>query len=237
MSFYAQFAPHYEQIFPFRPATLDFLRARLPERGRVLDLGCGPGHYAGALGAGGLEAIGLDLDPAMIEAARARYSQALFAVADVGEVATICERADGAFCIGNVLPHLSPDRRDAFLRDLAALMPAGAPWLVQTVNFDRFLPLAGPYDFPPLDAGGGLVFRRRYLPGADSTVICFLTALARDGATVFEGEVALWPVTSGDLAAVHAGAGFSLVDEWGGFAGEAFEPAKSGACVQVYRRA
>ncbi len=235
MSFYDQFASHYERVFPFRPATLAFLAARLPASGRVLDLGCGTGHYTGALAGKGLEAVGLDLDSDMIDAARERYGGALFAVGDLTEIATIADGADGGFCIGNVLPHLPHDHLDRFLADLAGLLAPGAPWMVQTVNFDRLLPLAGTYEFPPLDAGDGLVFQRRYeaRPGGE---IGFATALARDGATLFAGEASLWPLASDDLVARHAAAGFDLKEAAGGFNGEAFDPTASGGCVQVYRR-
>ena len=235
MSFYARFASHYERVFPFRTATLEYLAAHLPARGRVLDLGCGTGHYAGALAARGLETVGLDLDETMIDAARERYGTALFVVGDLGEVATITDHAEGAFCVGNVLPHLPPDRLDRFLADLAGVLEPGAPWIVQTVNFDRLLPLAAAHDFPPLAVADGLVFQRRYEPGPDGEVT-FRTALSRDDEILFEGEATLWPRTSDDLAARQAAAGFELVDQAGGFAGEAFDPAASGGCVQVYRR-
>lgn len=236
MSFYARFARHYERVFPFRSATLEFLAARLPARGRVLDLGCGTGHYTGALAARGLEAVGLDLDAAMIAAARERYGAALFVIGDLAEIAAIADHADGAFCIGNVLPHLPPDRLDRVLADLAGVLGPGAPWIVQTVNFDRLVPLATAHDFPPLAVEDGLVFRRRYEPGPEGK-LTFRTALSRDGETLFEGHAELWPLASGDLAAKHAAAGFELVEQGGGFAGEAFDPAASGGCVQVYRRA
>jgi glycine/sarcosine N-methyltransferase len=235
MSFYTRFATHYERVFPFRHATLDFLRRHLPERGRVLDLGCGTGHYTGALARAGLEAIGLDLDPAMITAARTRYADARFVVADLGAVRSICAEADGAFCIGNVLPHLPPTRLVSFLTDLARILPAGAPWIVQTVNFDRLLPLREPVSLPELDAGEGLIFRRRYEPGLGGS-LRFVTALVSDQQTVFTGEASLWPLTSSDLQAAHEATGFDLVSEHGGFAGEDFTAAASGGLVQVYRR-
>lgn len=231
----SHFAAHYERIFPFRPATFAFLRRQLPARGRVLDLGCGPGHYAGALAAAGLEAIGLDLDPAMIDMARRRYAGAHFAVADLTETRSICPHADGAFCLGNVLPHLPPARLAVFFADLAAVLPPDAPWIVQTVNFDRLLPLRAPHDLPALDAGDGLVFRRRYEPGARDE-LRFFTSLARGEKTISAGEVVLWPLASRDLAAVHTAAGFELREEHGDFAGEAFAAARSSGCVQVYRR-
>jgi SAM-dependent methyltransferase len=235
VTFYAQFADQYERVFPFRPATLAFLQERLPTRGLVLDLGCGTGHYAGALAADHLDVIGVDLDESMITAARTRYGGARFAVADLAEIATIADRAAGAFCIGNVLPHLDPCRRDAFLADLARILAAGAPWIVQTVNADRLLPLGHPHDFPPLEPTADLVFQRRYEPASDGSVI-FRTALERQGEVLFAGEATLWLAASTDLAAAHAAAGFDLVEQKGNFTGEEFDPARSGGCVQVYRR-
>jgi SAM-dependent methyltransferase len=235
MSFYTEFAAHYEQIFPFRPTVRDFLVAHLPPRGRILDLGCGPGHYCGALAALDFEMIGLDLDEAMIRAARDRYSRAWFAVCDATEVAVLLDEADGAYCIGNVLPHLAPGDLEAFLHDLAAILPDGAPWLMQTVNYDRLLPLTRPHVFPDLDAGQGLVFRRRYELGRDGC-LRFITALVNGAATVFEGEEKLWPLTSSELDAHHRAAGFRLVRQDGGFSGEAYLADASPGMVQVYAR-
>lgn len=52
-------------------------RAALPwtEGGRVLELGCGPGHLLGELTAWGRVAVGLDLSPAMLRLARHRLRQ------------------------------------------------------------------------------------------------------------------------------------------------------------------
>src|ERR1019366_2815215 len=51
--------------------------AAVPGGGRVLEVGCGPGRLSIALaGRRGLEVTGLDLDPAMIERARASAARA-----------------------------------------------------------------------------------------------------------------------------------------------------------------
>ena len=50
---------------------------------------------------------------------RERYGAAHFAVGDLLAVAQLADRADGAFCIGNVLPHLPHAALDRFLADLA----------------------------------------------------------------------------------------------------------------------
>jgi glycine/sarcosine N-methyltransferase len=236
MDFYTRFAPVYERVFPYRPGTLEFLAARLPERGRVLDLGCGTGHYTGALAGRGLEAVGVDLDEAMIDAARTRYPAALFVQGDLAATPSLLEAADGAFCIGNVLPHVPPAALGEFLVELAGALPEKAPWIVQTVNLDRLTPLVEPLDFPPLDGGEGFVFERRYVEGEDGS-FRFQTRLRRDGDEMFAGEATLWPYTSRELAALHWQGGFELDEELAGFTETPFDPEESPALVQVYRRA
>jgi SAM-dependent methyltransferase len=234
MSFYAQFAAHYERVFPLREGTLAFLRRRLPSAGRVLDLGCGTGHYCGALAAAGLQAVGIDLDLLMIEAARAAYPSAEFHVLDLRDVAALASPFGGAYCIGNVLPHLRPADVDDLLRSLRAVLSSGAPLIIQTVNFDRLLPLREPHQFPDLDAGGGLVFRRRYLQ-ADGGAVRFVTELREDDRVLFTGEETLWPWHAADLIAAGAAAGLEPVEHCGDFAGTPFVPHDSGANVLILR--
>ena len=70
-------AKHYAEKFvheldqkPFDRELLDRFAERLSDRGRVCDLGCGPGHVALYLQARGLDVFGIDLSPQMIELAR-----------------------------------------------------------------------------------------------------------------------------------------------------------------------
>ncbi len=234
MSFYERFAAHYERVFPLREATLAFLQARLPAGRRVLDLGCGTGHYCGALAAAGLQAVGIDLDPLMIEAARAAYPAAEFHVLDLRGIASLAPPFGGAYCIGNVLPHLPPAGVDDLLGSLRGVLCSGAPLIIQTVNFDRLLPLREPYRFPDLDAGGGLVFRRRYLPAAGGAVR-FVTELREDHRVLFTGEETLWPWRAADLIAAGAAAGLEPVEHFGDFAGAPFVPHDSGSNVLTFR--
>src|SRR5215207_8604724 len=59
----------------FRPIAAD-VAAVAPEGARVLEVGCGPGHLSIRLARQhGLDVTGLDLDPAMIERARANANR------------------------------------------------------------------------------------------------------------------------------------------------------------------
>jgi SAM-dependent methyltransferase len=67
---------------PFDRDLLDRFAAGC-EHGRVLDIGCGPGHVARYLRARGADASGLDLSPAMVELARELNPGLAFAVGDM----------------------------------------------------------------------------------------------------------------------------------------------------------
>lgn len=235
MSFYTEFAAAYERIFPLRVATLEFLAERLPSRGRIVDLGCGTGHYAGRLTAAGHEVVGIDRDAAMITAARARYPAAAFVEADLATAPVDLAPIAAAYSIGNVLPHLPRDVVTGFLADLGRALVDDGPWIIQIVNFERLLPRDDPFDFPPLEAGDGYVFHRRYRPCPDGSVR-FETALAQGGHPVFSGVETLWPVGRDDLVGLHADAGLRLEAEYGGYDGQGFTASRSPALIQVYRR-
>ncbi len=70
-------------------------------RGKVADVGCGPGKITAYLHELGLDAYGIDLSPNMIELARAAHPQLRF---EVGTM-TALDVADGE--LGGVLAHFS----------------------------------------------------------------------------------------------------------------------------------
>jgi len=55
----------------------------LPPEGRILDAGCGPGHFLADLATGGYQPVGLDLSPAMLRLAQK-------GLLHVGEAASLC---------------------------------------------------------------------------------------------------------------------------------------------------
>ncbi len=234
MSFYSDFAAHYERIFPFREAVFSYLLEQLPSQpARILDAGCGTGHYCGGLAEAGFEAVGLDLDDDMIAAARDKYPDAEFHHLDMAEAAILPGFFDGALCLGNVAAHLDRDRLSTALTALHGKMPVGAPWIVQTVNWDPLLE-RGSYAFPDRDLDG-VVFQREYLQ-ISSRSVAFRTRLLEEGRTLFAGEETLYPLRSADSLALHADLGFELVAHHADFAGAPFDPDRPGGSVMAYRR-
>lgn len=108
---------------------------QLPPGGRVLDVGCGPGRHAHALGARGFEVLGVDISQRFIALARentppgARVTferadaRALHFESEFDAVISLCQGAFGLSDGGGV-SSLDPDR--AVLDGMArALRPAG----------------------------------------------------------------------------------------------------------------
>ncbi|KIC48277.1 class I SAM-dependent methyltransferase, partial [Leisingera sp. ANG-S] len=78
ISVYDDRAADYAELFtgrtdPGEEADFQAFTARLPEGGTLLDLGCGPGHWAARFRDAGFRVAALDASPEMAEAARAAY--------------------------------------------------------------------------------------------------------------------------------------------------------------------
>ncbi len=95
----------------------------LVERGaRILDAGCGPGRVGGRLADLGHRVIGVDLDPVLVEEARAEHPNATWLVGDLAELDLSGQEInefDLIFSAGNVLPFVAADSRKAAIARLA----------------------------------------------------------------------------------------------------------------------
>ena len=75
----------------FYSGVADYVAPIVPVGGRVLDVGCGPGHVPLNLAKRGIDVTGVDVDPAMIDRARAhaRKSTGRAPSFDVGDAASL----------------------------------------------------------------------------------------------------------------------------------------------------
>ncbi|MEH0974387.1 class I SAM-dependent methyltransferase [Micromonospora sp. CPCC 205546] len=122
---------------------------------RILDAGCGTGRVGAALAARGHSVVGVDADPALIEAAGTDHPGPRWLVADLAELDLAAagepEPFDAAVVAGNVLAFVAPGtEREVLRRVTAHLRPDG----VLAVGFgtDRGYPLTG-FDGDAVAAG------------------------------------------------------------------------------------
>ena len=109
----------------FEARWLARFAARLPARGRVLDLGCGGGEpIARWFIAEGFAVTGVDFSPAMLEIARTRWPAGDWREADMREF-DLGETFDGIVAWDSFF-HLAPDaQRDCIARMARHLAPQG----------------------------------------------------------------------------------------------------------------
>jgi SAM-dependent methyltransferase len=238
MSFYTRFASCYEAVFPFREEVYRFLKEHSgSERCAVLDAGCGPGHYCGRFVRDGYRATGIDLDGEMIASARKTYPGAAFRCLDLRRMNILGTGFRCIYSIGNVMAHLPSGDLPAFLERLHGMLPPDGVWIMQVVNWDRYLTMQD-HDFPEKQvetAGGPLAFRRRYTAIRPESAI-FSFSLHRGAETLFEERMTLYPVTTAGYLSLHEAAGFRRKGCFAGFTGEPFRSEGDAGPVMVFAK-
>ncbi|SCG55129.1 Methyltransferase domain-containing protein [Micromonospora siamensis] len=129
---------------------------------RILDAGCGTGRVGAALAQRGHTVVGVDADPALVEAARADHPGPRWLVGDLAELDLPAdgeaEPFDAAVCAGNVMAFVAPGTERQVLGRIAAhLRPDGL--LVVGFGTDRGYRLP---DFDADTAAVGLRLEHRF---------------------------------------------------------------------------
>jgi SAM-dependent methyltransferase len=101
------------------------VEAMRPPPARVLDAGCGTGRVAARLAERGYDVVGVDVDPAMLDVARADAPDLDWRQADLSDF-DLGETFDVVVLAGNIVPLLEPGTLTAAAERLAAhLAPDG----------------------------------------------------------------------------------------------------------------
>ncbi|RHA42303.1 methyltransferase domain-containing protein [Cellulomonas rhizosphaerae] len=108
-------------------------------RGPVIDAGCGPGHWTQLLADLGADVEGVDLVPAFVDLATARFPTVPYRVANLDDLA----RPDGS--VAGILAwysliHLEPERVPLVLREFRRCLADDGTLLVGFYESDRLEP-------------------------------------------------------------------------------------------------
>jgi ubiquinone/menaquinone biosynthesis C-methylase UbiE len=121
----------------------------------VVDVGCGTGRAVAELGERGARAIGVDLDPAMLTAARERFPRIDVRAADASDLPLADGEADG-YRADKVL-HILPEPEAALAEARRVLAPGG-----------RIVLVGQDWDTMVVDSGLGELTRRIIAARADT---------------------------------------------------------------------
>jgi len=83
---YDKIAEPYAKKFSSPSQHLGEFLARVPKRGRILDVGCGPGIDAGYMASKGFDVIGIDASQVMIQIAKNKFPDMYFVRADMKKI-------------------------------------------------------------------------------------------------------------------------------------------------------
>lgn len=129
-----------------------------PRAARILDAGCGPGRLGGYLFEAGHDVVGVDVDPALIEAAEQDHPGPRWLVGDLAELDLpargIAEPFDVILSAGNVMTFLAPSTRVQVLTRLRAHLRGDGRAVIgfgagRDYAFDQFLADAAEAGFAP----------------------------------------------------------------------------------------
>jgi glycine/sarcosine N-methyltransferase len=229
--------PLFEELFGSAPSK------------RILDLGSGTGEHARFLASKGFDVTGVDSSAAMLEKSRAGDDAGVrFLEGDLRDIASVVDTSFGAaYCIGNVLPHLSEEDDLARLAaGLRRVLLPGAPFLLQMINYDRIeakkeraLPLTFLPD--PDDKEATIIFLRTMDLQPGGRVI-FMPATFRQRSDrdppielLSSRRVEIRGWRRSQIESVFRAAGFASIEALGSYQKAPFDPVESRDLILVAR--
>lgn len=222
--FYTSIAPHYQHIFPFNPAQIEFLQHVLPYNGaRVLDVGCATGELTFALTHFGFPTWAFDYDAQMIQIAQKNKAEdAMFPVFEQMDMLTISERYpesyfDTVVCFGNTLVHLqSYTEIQKFIESAYQVLFSEGKLTIQILNYQNIVD--NQITELPLIDNENVQFERKYVFTEGSDLIDFNTKLTvKATGQEIVNRTKLLPIKKDKLHDLLLQAGFTSVEFHGSF--------------------
>lgn len=125
----AGYAEHFRDELaakPFDTTLLGWLADRVADRGRICDLGCGPGQVAGHLATRGVDVCGIDLSAEMVRHARYEHPGVEFAQGDMLDLSGVADGSFGGVAAFYSIVHFEPEQLPrAFAEIRRVLVPGG----------------------------------------------------------------------------------------------------------------
>jgi len=227
VSFYPSIAEVYNKIFPLNPEQVHFISRTFSqtETCSILDIGCGTGLLSQALSETFYRVVGIDLDEAMLDQARASNAGSdnlEFLHLDMLKIDRQFDQHsfDSLVCFGNTLVHLpSLDHVSSFFEKCFSILTSGGKLLIQMINYDRILD-QNIDSLPTLDTDD-ITFIRNYNYLADQERIEFETILTiKKTQQIIRNKVRLLPLRKSEIKTSLRDAGFKHIQFFGNFKGD-----------------
>lgn len=226
--FYSSISSSYSEIFPYKPAQLQFVKNQLGQipGKKVLDIGCATGELSYRLATEGAEVTGIDLNPDLIAQAKSskNHPGLKFQVGNMLELTNDfqSESFDAILCFGNTLVHLlSVDRIREMMDGVNQVLKPRGKFLLQLLNYDYILN-EKVVELPLIETEN-IRFIRKYRIKQNNPVVDFKTdlVLKNEDKSVMN-ETSLLALRSDELKILLSQAGFKNIELFSNFKEEPF---------------
>lgn len=220
MSIYDKISSIYDQIFPVNPLAVQTIESLVPKNAekRILDLGAATGGHARAFADRGWDTLGIELNSAMARTAAEKAHVVEGSMLDAESIVKsdygLPVRFGAIVCLGNTLPHVSPEAIPALFSSVKRMLHSGSPFVIQALNYAH--PNIKPgFEFPVI-ATDSFTFERRYEQGDQPETIRFMTTVSLKDET-YRDAMILYTLKPEMLTYWLHGAGFKNVELWAGW--------------------
>lgn len=231
MSFYTSISDYYRMMFPLNPKQIQFVKDRIsnPQEMSLLDIGCGTGDLSLELATSFEKVVGIDLDSAMLNAARKeakKIKNIKFHQLNMMDIKSRFgpDAFDAILCFGNTLVHLENTSAILdFFMQINSILKEGGKFLLQIINYDRILD-HNIDSLPTLD-NNHINFVRNYHYWKDRHLIEFETILTiKSTNQVILNNIPLFPIRQSEIEKLLFQAGFKTIQFFGDFMGDPLLP-------------
>ncbi|MBL7005989.1 MAG: class I SAM-dependent methyltransferase [Spirochaetia bacterium] len=225
-TFYATLSEYYDEIFPLSKSTENFILQELANRKqlRILDIGCGTGSLSIALSRSSLvkAVTAIDLDEEMISKAMRKNvlsgTSVDFRIMNMLTIESCfgCGSFDAIICLGNTIAHLlKTEDVETFFRAAACVLVQGGVLILQGLNYNYILD--DTISALPLIENDGIQFIRNYQHLEQTELLEFKTEIRTGSTPAVIGNTLHNPIRPEQLQALMEKAGFSNLQQFGGF--------------------
>ena len=225
MNFYQELSKVYDIVFPENQETINFLNKDLAPNSYVLDIACGTGSCALALGNTGHRVIGIDLDKSMLEIAKTKTKETnvRFKECDMANIRELSYKDEFnlVYCIGNSIVHLQDKQKiQKLINEIYNKLTPKGVCIIQIINYDRIID-ENITSLPTINRDDqGVKFIRNYEYKKEMDLVYFNTKLiVRENGEDkhYENSVPLITLRSDELVSMLKEAGFSNIDLFADF--------------------
>jgi glycine/sarcosine N-methyltransferase len=212
---------------------------------RVLDCACGTGHHVRMFARWGVEAIGTDLAPSMVEQARAdakaEGTRIRFEVADFRELpALFPDPFHVIVCTGNSLPLAgSPEGLRQAIKSMHDVLAPGGVIVLHTLNYAMIAEGGNVYEGPRVRQveDREILFLKVFRKIRHQCDLDIIVLEKQAGAWKrLETHARAWALEQPELETMVSGAGFVRLQFYGGYEPKPFDPAASRDMILVARK-